>query len=112
MIRSRLNARRRWKSSRQASTPLLWRNVFLGERCTLAEQEILHVLHDDFLRFSVRRIEAVLVENHLAVLAPLSPRLFGDTLVNTLTQRAIEGWFIEPRQVSPQLHAIDHPWHS
>src|SRR5208282_5890796 len=51
------------------------RNVFRGTRRSLTEEKLLHLLHDDFLILLARRVQAIFIEQHLAVFHPLAPSL-------------------------------------
>src|SRR5574341_1093113 len=80
-------------SRRDAGATLLfalWRDVAGGQGGALAEEEIFHVLDDDLLRLFVGGVEAVLVEDHLAVLLPELAGLERNVVEDALAEGAVE----------------------
>ena len=64
-----------------------------------AEEVFFHLLEQEFLRFGLAQVEAVLVHDHLHVFHPALPRLFRNVFVDALAQRvAVEGNFVEAGQ--------------
>src|SRR5882724_7598190 len=57
------------------------RDVLSRGRGALAKEELLHLFYDHFLILLARRIQAILVQKHLAVLRPLAPRLLRNLVV-------------------------------
>jgi len=82
-------------------------NILGGRRRTLAEEELLHLPHDYLLILFARRVETVLIEQHLAELRPLIPGFLGDVLVDLLAQVSIEGWLGQSGQLFLQFCAKD-----
>src|SRR3954470_23043356 len=97
----------RTKLSRKLLLLLRW-DVVRRELRAFAEEELLHVMHDDLLRLLVRWVEAVFVDDHLGVLAPQPPRFLRDGLVDAVAQLAIERRLVEPGQLLAQLDAFHH----
>ena len=62
----------------------LGRDVLSRQDCAFAKKELFHLLDDEFLVFAVGGIQAVLVQDHLAVFRPKAPGIAGDMLVNSL----------------------------
>ena len=65
----------------------------------LAEEELLHLLHDDFLVLLTRGVQTVFVEQHLAEFHPLVPRLLRDVFVDSLAKFAIKRGLRKPRKL-------------
>src|SRR6202171_6371442 len=82
-------------------------NVFGWTRRSLTKEKLLHLLHDDFLILLARRVQAIFVQQHLAVFHPLAPGLLRDLLVDLFPQVAIERRLGEPRQFLFQFCAED-----
>src|ERR1700685_1834655 len=62
------------------AAPLLFlarRHVFFRSGGAFAKKELIQLLYDHFLIFPPRRVQAVFVEQHLAVLGPHVPRVLG-----------------------------------
>jgi len=81
------------------------RHVFFRQGSAFPEKILLQLTNNYFLVFTPRRIQAILVEQHFAMLAPHSPGFLGHVLVNLLPQLIIEWWFLQARQFSLQFHA-------
>src|ERR1700681_3712551 len=81
------------------------RDVFSGAGRAFSEEKLLHLLHDDLLILLARRIQAILIQQHLAMLHPLAPSLLRDVFVNLLAQFAVEWRFRKPRQFTFQFCA-------
>jgi hypothetical protein len=75
----------------------------------LAEEEILHVAGDEFLRLLLPRHEPVLVEDHLHPLFPHLPGLRGDVLVDPLPQLARPRRCVQSGEILLKLHAVHRP---
>src|SRR5438477_7374867 len=90
-------------------TLLLGRHVSRRQRRTFSKEELLQMLHDHFLILRIGRIQAVLVQHHLAVLAPHPPRFFRYLVVNTLPQFGIKRRLIQARHLTLKLYAVHHP---
>ncbi len=82
-------------------------NIFGWMSGSLTEEKLLHLLHDDFLILLARRIQAIFVEQHLAVFHPLAPRLLRDAVVNLFSQVAVERRLGKSRQFLFQFCAED-----
>src|SRR6059036_2855154 len=67
-----------------------WRHVLRRGRGALAEEELFHLFHDHFLILLARRIQAIFVQKHLAVLRPLAPGLLRNLIVDFLAELRIE----------------------
>src|SRR5271169_1253463 len=83
------------------------RNVFGWTRGSLTEEKLLHLLNDDFLILLARRVQAIFVEQHLAVFHPLAPRLLRHMFIDLFSQVAVERRLGEPRQFLLQFCAED-----
>src|SRR5271156_2557869 len=77
---------------------LRWRDVFLGHRRTFSEEELVQLFDDDFLIFAAGRVQAVFVEQHLAVFGPQAPRFLGYVVVDFAAEVVVKGRLVEPRQ--------------
>src|SRR5258708_22271006 len=97
--------RRVWKAP--ARSLCLLGDVAGRERGAVAEEEVLHVLGDEVLRFLLPRHQAVLVEDHLHALFPELPRVLRDVVVDALAEIAWPGNRVEPRQLLLELDAHD-----
>src|SRR3981189_1841820 len=82
-------------------------NVFSWTRGSLTEEKLLHLLHDVFLILLARRVQAIFVQQHLAIFHPLAPRLLRDLFVDLFSQVAVERRLWEPRQFLFQFCAED-----
>src|SRR6266853_5797373 len=82
-------------------------DVFGGTRGSLTEEKLLHLLHDDFLILLARRVQAIFVQQHLAMFHPLAPRLLRDLFVDLFSQVAVEGRLREPGQFLFQFGTED-----
>src|SRR5258708_6059164 len=83
-------------------------NVAGWKSGALAEEEILHLFEQELLRFLSAQVEAVLVHDHLHVLHPHLPGLFGDVLVDALAEgMAFERHLVEAGQLFLKFHAHD-----
>ena len=82
-------------------------NVFGGTRGAFAEEELLHLLHDDFLILLAGGVQAIFVEQHFAVLHPLAPRLLRDMVIDLFPQFAVEWRLGKTRQFLFQFCAED-----
>src|SRR6185437_6486726 len=85
------------------------RHVPGRERCTFAEEEVLHVLGHQLLRLFLPGHQAVLVEDHLHSIFPELPRIDRHVLVDALAELARPRRFGQPRQLLAKLHAEHHP---
>src|SRR5271169_2164126 len=83
----------------------LGRHVSRRQGRALAEEELLQVLHQDFLILRAGGIQPVLVEHHLAVLAPHLPGFLRDVLVDAAAELGVERRFVEARHLALELHA-------
>jgi len=81
------------------------RDVFRGLGRTFAEEKLLHLLHDNFLILLARGVQTIFVEQHFAMLHPLSPSLLRDVVVYFLAQFAIEGRLGKSGQITFQFRA-------
>ena len=86
---------------------VLLRHVSRWKRGILAEEELFHVLRDEFLRLLLKRHQAVLVQDHLHAIFPLSPRVNRHALEDALAQFTRPRWGVEPGQLLLQLDAED-----
>src|SRR5580658_6039544 len=106
------------KSARDFSpgwAPLLLlhrRDVLFGHRGTLPEEELVQLLDDDFLIFPAGRIQAVFVQQHLAVFSPHSPGFLRHIVVDLAAQIVVEGRFVHPWHFSFQFHAENSVRHT
>src|SRR5262245_51968787 len=86
-------SRTRWRPSVRGSTRSLrlLRHVPGRQRGAFAEEEVLHVLGDEILRFLLPGHEPVLVQDHLHALFPEFPRVLGHVFEDALTELARPG---------------------
>src|SRR5437870_3619650 len=73
-------------------------HVLLGGRYSFSKEILLHLLDDDFLIFAPRRIQPVLIQQHLAEFCPRVPRLLRDVLVDFLAQLSIKRRLVQSRE--------------
>ena len=95
-------SRPRWKRS-----ALRLRRDEIGRQLrALAEEILVHLFEQEFLRLGGAEIEAVLVHEHFHVLDPHLPRFLGDAVVDLLPQRmAFERDFVQSFHLLLELHA-------
>lgn len=74
-------------------------NVFLGRRGACPKEKLLHVMNDDLLVLLARRVQAVFVEQHLAVLHPLTPGLLRHVVIDSFAKVVIERRLWKARQL-------------
>ena len=67
------------------------RNVLCRGGRAFPEEELFHLADNDFLILLPCRVQAVLVQQHLAEFHPLIPSLLRDVLVDPFTEFAIKG---------------------
>src|SRR5580692_3751666 len=91
---------------------LYGRHVLLGRSGAFAEEILLHLFDDGLLVFPAGRIQAVLVEQHLAEFRPALPCLLRDIFVDLLTKFRVKGWLIQPWkflvQLDTEYRALSH----
>src|SRR6185436_243358 len=85
--------------------PACRRNVAGGPLRTPAEEMLLHLLREILAGLLVRKVQPVLVDQHLLVLEPLLPRLFRDLLVDALAELPRIRRKIEALRLALQLDA-------
>src|SRR5438046_7038345 len=73
-------------------------HVLLGRCYSFSKEILLHLLDDDFLIFAPRRIQPVLIQQHLAEFCPRVPRLLRDVLVDFLAQLSIKRRLVQSRE--------------
>src|SRR6185312_7081902 len=78
---------------------------------TRPEEISFHLFHQKLLRFRLPGLKAVLVEQHLGMLAPHAPSLGADVFIDFLAQRSVKRWLIKAWKLSPELHAFHHSCH-
>src|SRR5262245_57112177 len=88
------------------SLRLLW-HVPGRQRGAFTEEEVLHVLGDEILRFLLPGHEPVLVQDHLHALFPEFPRVLGHVFEDALTKLARPQRRIVARQLLLKLRAPD-----
>src|SRR5664279_1743027 len=85
--------------ARPVPSPRSWlcgrRYVFLGLLATRTEEKLIHLFDEEALSFLGPGLQTVFVQQHLLVIHPLAPRLFGDVVVNLLAKIVIEGQLVE-----------------
>jgi hypothetical protein len=89
---------------------LLGRDVVRWRGRALSKEILLHLPDDYFLIFTPRRVQAVLVQQHLAKLRPLLPSLLRHIVVDFLAKLGIEGGLFQPGQFLVQLYAHHFPF--
>jgi hypothetical protein len=87
------------------------RHVLAGKRRSGAEEELLHLLHQELLRLRRPRLQAIFVQQHLLPLHPLAPRCLGDVLVNLLAELGIEGGLVQSLHLFLVAYAKNHVRH-
>src|ERR1039457_2376199 len=88
----------------------LWRHVSRRKRGALAEEVIVHLFDDKFLRLRSAQVQAILVHDHLHVLKPHAPPFFGDIFIDLLAQRmSVERNFAEARHLFLEFHTEHLP---
>src|ERR1700724_1124625 len=88
------------------------RDVLLGQRRSFAEKVLLHLLHQELLRFPRPGLQTVFVEQHFLALDPLRPSLLGDMFVDFLTKITVEWGLVEPFHFLLVARTNDHVWHA
>src|SRR5580704_6324368 len=87
-------------------------HVLLGWGSAFAEEILIHLFNDGFLVFPAGRIQAVLVEQHLAEFCPTLPCLLRDVFVYLLSKFRVKGWLIQPWkffvQLDTEYRALSH----
>src|SRR5207248_3079758 len=84
-------------------------NVAGWESGPFAKEEILHLFEEELLRFLGAEVEAVLVHDHLHMLHPQLPGLFGDVFIDALAEGvAFERHLVEAGHFLLELNAMDH----
>src|SRR6266446_2873075 len=81
------------------------RHVIFWRGCAFAEEELLQLLGNYFLIFAARRIQAILIEKHLAVLHPHCPGLLRDVVIHFAAELVVKRRLAQTRQLFLQLHA-------
>src|SRR5579864_1732153 len=84
--------------ARQFRLLLNRRHVLLGWGSAFAEEILLHLFNDSLLIFPASRIQAILIQQHLAEFRPTSPRFLGDVVINLLSEYRVKGWLIQARK--------------
>src|SRR5215469_3082594 len=90
---------------------LLRRDVLFGGNLAVAEEELFHVLHDDFLILLAGGVEAIFVEDHLAELGPLLPGSGRNIVVDLLSELGVEGRLVETGELLLELYAENFVCH-
>src|SRR5579863_1920464 len=88
------------------------RHVLFRQNRSLPKEELLQLLDDHFLILAPRRIQAVFVHQHLAMVCPHLPGLLRNIVVNLAPQVVIERRLIQPGQFLLQLHAKNSVRHN
>src|ERR1017187_579301 len=92
--------------SRSSLALSLRRYVPRRKRRTFAKEVVFHLLQKEFLRFLRPQVEAVFVHDHFHVLQPELPRLFGNVVVDALTERmTFEGNLVQTGHFPLELDA-------
>src|ERR1019366_5362456 len=96
--------RPRWKRSGLRS-----RRDEVGRQLrALAEEVLVHLFEEEFLRLGGAEVKPVLVHDHLHVFDPHLPRFLGDVVEDFLAQRmALERDFVHSLHLFLELHAED-----
>src|SRR5688572_6360407 len=76
-----------------------------------AEEELLHLLDQEFARLRVDRRQAILVEQHRLVLQPALPGFLGNVLVDTLPELAGVRRIVEAFGFDAEHHAFHRSCH-
>src|SRR6266851_2059318 len=85
--------------------------VFLGQGAAFAEEEVVHLLHEELLGFAGPGLEAVFIQKHLLALYPLAPGLFADVFEDLLAEIGVEGGFVQAFHLGFVLCAEHHMRH-
>src|SRR2546427_4435950 len=73
-------------------------HVLLGRCYSFPKEILLHLVNDHFLVFAPRRIQPILIQQHLAEFCPRVPRLLRDVLVDFLAQLSIKRRLVQSRE--------------
>src|SRR5205809_8043205 len=73
-------------------------HVLLGRRNSFSKEILVHLFNDYFLILAPRRIQPVLIQQHLAEFCPRVPRLLRDVLVDFLAQLSIKRRLVQSRE--------------
>src|SRR3981081_2300773 len=90
---------------------LSWGHVLFWACRAFAEEELIQLLHNNFLILAAGWVQTVLIEQHLAMLGPHAPGLLRDIFVNLLAKLIVKRGFVQARQFLFQLHAKDSVRH-
>src|SRR6266705_773540 len=80
-------------------------HVLLGRCYSFSKEILLHLLDDDFLIFAPRRIQPILIQQHLAEFCPRVPRLQRDVLVDFLAQLGIKRRLVQAGEIFLEFDA-------
>lgn len=103
---TRFQVRKIKASSCDKSLALLFgRDVLWRRGGAFPEEVLLHLSNDHFLVLATGGIETVFVQQHLAEIRPLVPRLLGNIVVDFAAEIRVKGRFVEAGQFLVQLDA-------
>src|ERR1700740_1483930 len=86
-------------------------DIFFGQSRSFPKEVLLHLLHQELLRFSRPGLQTILVEQHFLPLYPLRPSLLGDMIVNFLAKITVEWRLVEAFHFLLVTRTDDHMWH-
>src|SRR5579863_5945343 len=66
------------------------RHILLGQRRTLAKEELFHLLHEELLGLWRPGLQAILVQQHLLAVHPLAPCSLRHVLKDLLAELRVE----------------------
>src|SRR4051794_13151840 len=86
------------------------RHPAIGQLGVLTEEELLHLLAEDFPGFGIGGVETVMVDQDRHMGLPECIALGGDVVVNSLAELAGKRRLVQTGKSPPDLDAIDHSW--
>src|SRR5262249_3078153 len=84
-IRTTSWANRSLKATTLWGSLVAWGNVVRWWGCARSKEIVVHLLDEELLRFLCSEVEPVFVHDHLHMLHPTFPRLFGNVVIDLLT---------------------------
>src|SRR5207302_2342530 len=82
-------------------------DIAFGKLSAFTEEDLLALLHQELERSWIGRVQAILVDQHLLMLAPKLPRVGGHLFVDALAERAGKRAALYAGERLAKLHALD-----
>src|SRR5438067_5648268 len=98
--------------ARHARLLMARRNILLRQRTAFAEEKLVHLLYQKFLRLARPWLETILIQQHFLSFHPLAPRFLRNILINLLPKVRIEWRLIQPFHLSLESRVKNHVCHS